>query len=214
MMFLSKCFSFFPLFEAVLIVSCLIHLIRHPSIMNLFLLTFIIYGFPVLVFRVTRLFIPLTKEGISRLDIKEISPWWIGHQIQLIYIAIPQIEALIRLIPGAFSIWLRLWGSKIGHGVYWTPLVEIIDRSLMEVGKNVVFGHRVFCSSHLIKRKFDRITLFVKKIRIGANVFIGAGSNLGPGVNIEADAFVPAKTDLYLNNIFNVEDSHELQRAS
>ncbi len=81
-----------------------------------------------------------------------------------------------------------------------------MDRNLVKVDENVIFGHRVFCSSHIIKRKpGGKVALFVKKIEIGNRAFIGAGSHLGPGVEVAPGAFVPAGTDLYPNNTFDAE---------
>ena len=62
-----------------------------------------------------------------------------GHQLQVLYSAFPAL----RLVPGLYSAWLRLWGSRVGRAVYWTPQVKITDRGLLKVGDGVVFGHRV-----------------------------------------------------------------------
>lgn len=201
----SKLFLLFPAFEMLLIAVCTLRLVIVPTVADILLLIFVIYGFPPFVFRLVGLLSPVNKEGGSWLDGKVPSPWWIGHQIQLIYVAFPQIEALLKLIPGAFSFWLRLWGSKIGRRVYWTPQVEIMDRNLIEIGDNVILGHRVFCSSHIINRKSGgRTALFVKKIKVGEKAFIGAGVHIGPGVEVAPNAFVPAGTDLYPNSSVKV----------
>jgi len=211
----GRIFSLFPALEFLLIVVCSWRLITIPTAGSIALLIFAIYGFPLIMFRVTNIFMPVGKEGKSWLDSENPSPWWIGHQIQLIYVAFPQVETILKLIPGAFSFWLRLWGSKIGRNVYWTPQVEIMDRNLVNVGDNVVFGHRVFCSSHIIKRKpGGRIALLVKRIEIGGRAFIGAGANLGPGVEVTPGAFVPAGMDLYPNSTFESKEKIcELQTA-
>ena len=60
-------------------------------------------------------------QRLSRLSDRTYAPWWGMHQIQVLYIAIPQLEAVLRLVPGLYSQWLRLWGSKVGRRVYWTP---------------------------------------------------------------------------------------------
>ena len=139
------------------------------------------------------------REGVSYLLGKEYSPWWGSHQIQVIYIAIPVLEALLRLIPGAFSCWLRLWGAKVGRDVYWTTRLEIADRSLLEIGDRVVIGHGVGIYSHIIKPRKQNLMLYVKKVKIGSNVFVGAGSNLAPGVVIGDGSYLPAATKLYPN---------------
>ncbi|NET74012.1 MAG: acyl transferase, partial [Sphaerospermopsis sp. SIO1G2] len=140
-----------------------------------------------------------TPQKISYLIGKKYSPWWGSHQIQVIYIAIPLLESILRLIPGMFSLWLKLWGSKIGKNVYWTPSLEIADRSLLEIGDNVVIGHRVSISSHVIKPKKENLMLYVKKVKIGNNVFVGGGSMIAPGVVINDGQFIQVNTILLPN---------------
>lgn len=114
----------------------------------------------------------------------------------MIYAAIPAFEAFLRLVPGLYSAWLRLWGSKVGKRVYWTPLVEIIDRHMLRIGDDVIFGHRVVCSSHVVSRKENgEFVLLLRYIRIGSGSFIGALSRLGPGVKIPAKSAVPYDTE-------------------
>ncbi|MEP0790038.1 acyl transferase [Funiculus sociatus GB2-C1] len=163
---------------------------------------FSLYGFPLLVYRIHELFYPI-KEGISYLGTKEYSPWWGSHQIQVIYIAFPALETLLRLIPGAFSIWLRLWGAKVGKSVYWTPQLEIADRGLVEIGDRVIFGHGVGIYSHIIKPRKNDLMLYVKKVKIGTNVFLGAWNHVGPGVAVEDETYVPVATHLYPNKKFS-----------
>ncbi|MEH2148440.1 MAG: acyl transferase [Nostoc sp.] len=157
-----------------------------------------IYGLPVLVYRLHEWVYPV-REGISYLQGKEYSPWWGSHQIQVIYIAIPALEAVLRLIPGVFSCWLRLWGAKVGRDVYWTTRLEIADRSLLEIGDRVVVGHGVGIYSHIIKPRKQNLMLYVKKVKIGSNVFVGAGFNLAAGVVVGDGSYLPAATKLYPN---------------
>ena len=168
---------------------------------------FSVYGLPVCIYRALHLLHPVL-EGPSRLDERSYSPWWGAHQLQLLYIAVPQLEAVLRMIPGCFSLWLRLWGSRIGRDIYWTPRVEIVDRNLMEVGDRAIFGHKVTCYAHAVRRKNGRIRLFVRKVHIGDDAFVGAYSRLGPGVRIEQGSTVPILTDLYPNRVY--EEAQEL----
>ena len=136
-------------------------------------------------------------EGRSRIDAPGYSPWWGGHQCQVMYTAFPALEAALRLVPGVYSAWLRLWGSRVGRGVYWTPLVEITDRALLEVGDGVVFGHRVACYAHLDQAaRATGSSLYVRRIRIGDGALLGAGSRLGPGAHIDAGVALPLLTDV------------------
>jgi acetyltransferase-like isoleucine patch superfamily enzyme len=195
---LSTILAFFPTLILLLTGSAIVYLIYSHNLFCILAIFFFIYGLPVLVYRLHEWIYPI-KEGISYLIGKEYSSWWGSHQIQVIYIAIPALEAVLRLIPGMFSLWLRLWGSKIGKNVYWTPGLEIADRSLLEIGDRVVFGHRVGISSHVIKPRKQNLMLYVKKVKIGNNVFVGAGTLIAPGVVINDGQFIPVCTNLSSN---------------
>jgi acetyltransferase-like isoleucine patch superfamily enzyme len=133
-----------------------------------------------------------SKSGRWLLNAPIRCDWWIAHQLQLVYAALPFLEALLRLVPGLYSVWLRLWGSSIGKRVYWTPLVEILDRHMLSVGDDVVFGHQVCCTSHIIRKKTNGdLVLMVRPTRIEAGVLIGARARIGPGVKIPAKSVVP-----------------------
>ena len=116
--------------------------------------------------------------------------------MQMIYAAVPAFEAFLRFLPGVYSAWLRLWGSKVGKNVYWTPMVEIIDRHMLRIGDDVIFGHKVICTSHVVSRKDNgEFVLLLRPVRIGSGTFIGALSRLGPGVKIPAKSAVPYDTE-------------------
>jgi hypothetical protein len=198
MTILSTILAFFPTLILFLTGSTIVYFIYFHNLLCILAIFFFIYGLPLLVYRLHKMIYPI-KEGISYLIGTKYSPWWGVHQIQVIYIAIPVLETVLRLIPGMFSLWLRLWGSKIGKNVYWTPALEIADRGLLEIGDNVVIGHRVGISSHVIKPKKNNLMLYVKKVKIGNNVFIGGGSLIAPGVVIGDGQFIPVTTTLLPN---------------
>lgn len=156
----------------------------------------ILYGLPLAAFRLHERVHPLV-EGASHIAGGPYSPWWGGHQIQLVYIAFPTLEVLLRIVPGLFSLWLRAWGSRVGRRVYWTPALRLGDRSLLDVGDDVIFGYDVGISSHLIKRTRKNVLLYVKRVTIGDGVFLGAGCIIGPGVTIEDGAVVDAGAHLH-----------------
>ncbi|MBW4641675.1 MAG: acyl transferase [Goleter apudmare HA4340-LM2] len=199
MTFLSIILLFFPMLVLMLTGAAIFYLAHSPSIFSILAVLLSIYGFPLLVYRLHQWVFPV-REGISYLQGKEYSSWWGSHQIQVIYIAIPVLEAVLRLIPGAFSFWLRLWGAKVGRNVYWTPGLEIADRGLIEIGDRVIVGHRVGISAHIIKPRKQNLMLYVKKVKIGNDVFLGAGCLLAPGVVIADDTFLAMATTLYPNH--------------
>ncbi len=195
---LGRALLFFP---AIILMSALASIglaVSRGAPLWLFVAAACLYLVPLICFRVHSFFFP-KREGLTRISGPGYSPWWGGHQIQLIYIGFPFLEAPLRMIPGAFSLWLRLWGSRIGEGVYWTPEVSIVDRDLLEVGDGVVFGHRVVTLSHVIRPGKRGMLLFVKRVRIGSGAFIGAGSAIGPGSEIQAGALLPVESRVFVN---------------
>lgn len=202
MTLLSHILSFFPAFILVTAGVSLLYFIDSPDILSFLTFLFSLYGLPLLAYHCHQRFYPV-QEGVSYLRGQSYSAWWGSHQIQATYIAFPILEIILRLIPGLFSLWLRLWGAHIGREVYWTSLLEIADRGLLEIGDRVVFGHRVGLYAHVIKPRKKNLMLFVKKITIGNDVFIGAKSQLGPGVIIGDHSYLPAETTMYPNQQVN-----------
>jgi len=199
MTILSRLLTLFPFLVVASAITALVWFILQPNPYAPAILLFILYGFPVLCFRTHNLIFK-NKDGLAYLINSPYSPWFGGHQFQWIYIAFPALETMLRLIPGLFSLWLRLWGAQIGKGVYWTPILEITDRDRLLVGDHVIFGHRVGLYGHVIKPKNDNLLLFTRRIQIGSGAFIGAGARLGPGVVIEAGALVATASDHFPNS--------------
>lgn len=210
MTLLSKLLSFFPTLTLTLAGASLTYDFWNHSLWSLILCPFFLYGFPVLVYRLHNCVYPL-QNGISYLQGADYSPWWGSHQLQVIYIAFPALETVLRLVPGVFSAWLRLWGAQIGKQVYWTPALEIADRGLLTIGDGVVFGHRVGMYSHIIKPRRDNLMLYLKPIAIGNGSFIGAGSYIGPGATITAGSYLEAGSEIYPNA--TVDASKETNHA-
>ncbi len=194
----STILSLFPAVVMLLGFISFLWICYSPGIFSVAAFLFSFYGFPLLIHKIHDYFYPI-EEGISYLQGKEYSPWWGSHQIQSIYITFSFFESALRLIPGAFSLWLRLWGAKVGQNVYWTPNLEIADRSLIEIGDRVVFGQSCGLFAHIVKPKKQDLMLYVKKIKIGNNVFLGANSYLAPGVIIPDGTFISADSRLYPN---------------
>lgn len=187
--------NLFPLTHWILILASTVQWIRHPSLAGLILVLLVIYLLPPGLFRLYTFKYPI-REGSWVLNPQRRNDWWIYFQLQMVYANTPVFESILRAIPYAYSAWLRLWGSKIGKGVYWTPNVEILDRHMMRIGDDVVFGHQAICSAHIVTRKRNgRLVLVLRAIEIGSNSLIGGEARIGPGVRIPENTLVPYKAE-------------------
>ncbi|HUF63536.1 MAG TPA: hypothetical protein VMN36_15780 [Verrucomicrobiales bacterium] len=195
MSFRGRCATLFPLLHLSLCGSGLAAWIHTGcALWCLWILGFL-YLFPPIAFQIHQRLWPL-QEGWRRLDTPNYSPWWGSLQMQAVFNAAPVLEALLRIVPGCYSLWLRLWGSRIGRAVVWSPRVEISDRALVDIGDRVVFGHRVALYGHVVDRRNGTFFLYAKRIRIGAGAFLGAGSRIGPGAIIGPGVRLPVLTDV------------------
>lgn len=193
--------TFIPLLHIAAICAAFTCFVLSPQVLSALGIGFALYGLPLVIYHIHNLFFPLV-EGNHPLKYKTYLPWWGGLQCQNLFIAVPQLEFLLALVPGLFSLWLRLWGSKIGSRIYWPPNFIVLDRGFLEIGNGVVFGYGVGMSAHIIKpKKSGEHLLYHKKIRIGAGAFIGAGCNLGPGVEVQAGGMIRAGTNVYPDTI-------------
>lgn len=192
---LGRLISLFPLVH-FLGFSYFLYLTFAVSPVFIIAALFWIYLLPLLLNCIHNFFYPLIEESVS-LQSKDYSAWWGNHQLQYLFIVVPQFEQILHLVPGLYSVWLRAWGSKIGKRVFWTPRVEILDRGLVEIGDGVVIGHLTAMSSHMVADIDGKPHLITKKIIIGERSFIGADSQFGPGAIIQPRSKVKPKTRLW-----------------
>lgn len=198
----DRLFSYFPLLMALLTLTAFGVFAQWPSLWSALLVLFVIYFLPPIAQRMVLGGKPL-KQGVSEIDGVKFSPWLATHHIQAMYDALPFWEALLRVIPGFYSAWLRLWGSRIGYGVEWPVRVDVLDRSLMDIGNRVVFAREVELSAH-VRKKTDggRQRVLVRGVRIGSHAFIGARARLAPGSNVPSNASVPELTNVHVNEAY------------
>ena len=150
---------------------------------------------PPLVVRLTLVVKPLPTTDIP-LDSPAFLRWWFTAQWQVIFNRLPWIEEMIRLVPGLYSTWLRLWGAKVGRFVYWTPGLRILDRSLVHIGHRVVFGAGVKINPHIIMTdEQGGLVLKAATVRIGDDAMVGGYSLLTSGSWIAAGEASPGKRD-------------------
>ena len=111
--------------------------------------------------------------------------WWAISNLQALFNRLPMLEEVLRLVPGLYSAWLRLWGARIGRTTFWAPGTRVLDRSFLEIGDDVVLGAGARLSSHLIVSHAEGgMRLQVAPIRIGDGAVVGGCSVLGPGSEI------------------------------
>lgn len=147
----------------------------------------LLYLLPPLAIRLLLLCCPI-KEGTHRIDSREFLIWWATSQWQMIFCRLPALEECLRLVPGLYSLWLRLWGAKIGRLTFWSAGLRILDRSLLRIGDDVVFGSGVRLNPHVIVEEDGQKLLHLAPITIGDRALIGGYSLLTAGVTIEPDA--------------------------
>lgn len=191
---------FFPLFFFSIMIYFFLQFIQTKETSYFIKFALTPYVLPLIIQRIVLAIYPM-KEGGSYIGLQEhnFSPWLFSLRVQQIYLVFPQLERLLFYLPGMYSAWLRAWGSKIGKNVFWTPGTIINDRSLMEVGDFVIFGHNTYMSSHFLRVKNGKFFIYVKKIKIGSYSFIGAFTKMGPGTTIAPGTQVQAMSLFSIN---------------
>lgn len=188
----DRLFSYFPLLMTAAAFGALGVFAAWPSAWSAAFVFFVVYLFPPMLLRIVFRWAPL-KHGIAQIDGRKFSPWLAAHHIQAFYDALPYLESLLRVIPGFYSMWLRMWGSSIGYGVEWPVRIDVLDRNLMEIGNRVVFAREVELAAHVRqKTEGGGSRVLVRPVRIGSHAFIGACARIGPGAHVPSNANVPA----------------------
>lgn len=210
----DRLFSYFPLIMTAAALTALGIFAQWPSVFSAALLLFIVYVLPPIVLRVMLRWAPL-QQGIACIDGRKFCPWLASHHIQAFYDALPYLESLLRVIPGFYSMWLRMWGSRVGYGVEWPVRMDVLDRNLMDIGNRVVFARGVELAAH-VRQKMDGggSRVLVRTVRIGSHAFLGAEVRVGPGANVPNNANVPALTVVGVNETFGDAVRHPVKEEA
>ena len=196
----GKLMALFPALHTSLVLASFVLFVFEPSLSSLLTIPATVYLFPLLVFRIHQILAPL-EEGTYSI-VQGYSAWYGTHMIQTFFISFTGAERFLRMFPGLFSLWLRLWGSKVGKAVYWTPHFELADRGMLVIGNQAVFGYGVKISCHVISPcKELGLKNYIKKVEIGNGSFVGAASRLAPGVIVKDGAMVKATIDVYPDTV-------------
>ncbi len=146
----------------------------------------LLFLLPPLTVRLVLAVAPLPRGRIE-LDSPAFLRWWFAAQWQVVFNRLRFLEELLRLVPGLYSAWLRLWGARIGRFVYWSAGCRILDRSLVTVGDRVLVGLEVLFSPHLMARGHEgRTRLLLGRIEVGAGAILGGYTLLAPGAAVAA----------------------------
>ena len=156
------------------------------------------YLFPLMLYRFLEWLSP-QREGATRMRRGRYHPWVSAFRIQIFYAVFPTFEDALKIIPGAYSLWLRLWGSRIGRRVFISPGCAVLDRGMLDIGDDVTIGFGVTFSAHLMRDKGAGRLLYLRRIRIGSGAFIGAQSFLGPGSVLDEGLTLPAAASMTVN---------------
>lgn len=208
MTFWDRLFSYFPLIVTAMALAALGVFAQWPGVWSALLFLFVIYFFPPIVQLVMLRWAPL-KQGIACIDGRAFCPWLASHNIQAFYDALPYLESLLRVIPGFYSMWLRIWGSRVGYGVEWAVRMDVLDRGLMDIGNRVVFSREVELAAH-VRQKMEGggSRALVRQVRIGSHAFIGADARIGPGASVPHGANVPALAVVGVNEAYGEAVRH------
>jgi hypothetical protein len=172
--------GFVPLLHATLTIAPVILVLMGSPARLLLLTPVILYLLPAVIVRLVTLRTTL-PVGLVDLGSPMFLRWWFTAQCQIVFTRLPWLEELLRLVPALYSAWLRLWGSKIGALVYWSPGVTVLDRSLVNLGDRVVFGAGVRLNPHVIAPIGGRRSLILAPVTIGSDALVGGYSTLLPG---------------------------------
>ncbi len=172
-----------------------------PSLWSGFVLVMALYVAPAFLTRLLDLFRPL-NEGTFEVESVAALSWETARRLQAFYDALPFLEAVLRLIPGAYSVWLRLWGSRIGYGVAWPIELHVADRSLLQIGNRVIVGQRASLSGHKLIVRDGRPFMVVKRVDVRDRAILEPGVTLEAGSHVPKGAIVPSGTLVAMDQTF------------
>ena len=93
-------------------------------------------------------------------------------------------------------------------------ILEIADRSLMDIDDHAIFGYGVKVSSHVISpsREHGGLKVYVRVVKVEKGGFVGAAARIAPGVHVKG-ALVKATTDVYPDTVVEPQSETSSQMA-
>lgn len=119
--------------------------------------------------------------------------WSLLFQYQLIYNRFPLLEEILKIIPGAYSLWLNLWGAKVSMFVFWSSGVTVMDRYNIAIDKGAIIGTECLLSGHFLTLdESGEDSVIIDMIHIGSGALIGTRAMVAPGCIIHPNETLPA----------------------
>jgi hypothetical protein len=147
----------------------------------------LLYAAPALAARALNSLAPIREERI-RIGTRDFFTWWALANFQMLFSRLPALEELLRIVPGLYSAWLRLWGARVGRLTYWGAGLRILDRSFLCIGDDVIFGATVRLNPHVLARNGNgELELILANIVVGDRSVVGGYSLLTSGTELAAD---------------------------
>lgn len=134
--------------------------------------------------------------GEFHVNSKQFRVWYFSAQLQALYLRFNFLEEVLRLIPTVYSFWLRCWGSKIGPLVYWAPKTTLMDRSYLNIGRQVLIGYGAGMTAHHINRVGESVSIVIAPIEIGDHAILGGLSGMTSGSSVAAYELLPSTMGL------------------
>lgn len=145
----------------------------------------IFLGFLLVMFRLSRRAFPRLRDGYYPMETGQ----WLLHEYYEIYYVLTPYFAWF------FSVFLNTkprhtwFGAKIGkNSIIGNGLLFNPERII--IGDNCWFGYNAIVSGHV----YEGGRLYIKTVRIGNNVTVGANTCLMPGVEIGDNVIIGANT--------------------
>lgn len=125
-------------------------------------------------------------------DMRAYKVWFVLTQLQMLFNRVALLEELLRLVPGLFALWIRLWGGRISHMAFIGPGVVITDRHLVCVERGAMLGLHSGLAGHMVVRDaVGRFVVVVAEPKVGAEAILGGFAGLGPGASLQSCATLP-----------------------
>lgn len=179
-------FNYFPLFHALAVAATLV-VAWAPLHWRLGIGLVLLYAAPALTARLVLALAPIRERRIQ-VGTGAFLAWWALANLQMLFSRLPMLEELLRLVPGLYSLWLRLWGARIGRLTYWGAGLRILDRSFLHIGNDVIFGAAVRLNPHVLARnEHGEMELILATIVVGDRSVVGGYSLLTAGSQLAPD---------------------------